>query len=90
VLVAGGVAGQLAQALANLGAALEAEGSSLGAVVKTTVFLIDMGEYVAMNEAYAAAFGDHLPARSAVGVAALPMGAAVEVEAWAYSPVTGA
>ena len=85
-LVPGGVAEQLVQALANLAAVLRAEGSSLDAVAKTTVFLTDMGDYAVMNEAYAAAFGDHLPARSAVAVTALPFGALVEVEAWAYVP----
>ncbi len=89
VLVGGGVADQLTQALANLAALLESEGSSLDAVAKTTVFLVDMGDYAAMNEAYASAFGDHLPARSAVAVTALPMGAAVEIEAWAYQPAAG-
>ncbi len=53
-------------------------------MVKTTVFVTDMAGYAAVNEAYAAFFGDHRPARSVVGVAALPMGAAVEVEVWAY------
>jgi 2-iminobutanoate/2-iminopropanoate deaminase len=52
--------------------------------VKTTVFLTDIGDYPAMNEAYIAAFGDHRPARSAVAVAALPLGACVEIEAWAW------
>ena len=85
-LVPGGVAEQLTQALANLAAVLRAEGSSLDAVTKTTVFLTDIGDYAAMNEAYAAAFGDHLPARSAVAVTALPFGALVEIEAWAYVP----
>ncbi|MGP8162310.1 MAG: RidA family protein [Acidimicrobiales bacterium] len=88
-LVAGGVAVQLSRALANLARLLEAEGSSLGAVAKTTVFLTDMGDYAAMNEAYSAAFGDHLPARSAVAVTALPLDALVEVEAWAYAPAAG-
>jgi len=85
-LVAGGVAEQLSRALANLGELLAAEGSSLDAVAKTTVFLTDMGDYAAMNEAYAAAFGDNLPARTTVAVKALPFGALVEVEAWAYLP----
>ncbi|HXZ83212.1 MAG TPA: RidA family protein [Acidimicrobiales bacterium] len=86
-LVAGGAAAEVTQALANLAGFLEAEGSSLAAVAKTTVFLADIGDYPAMNEAYAAAFGDHLPARSAVAVAALPFGALVEVEAWAWAPL---
>ena len=82
-LVLGGVRDQLRQALANLEALLAAEGASLADVVKTTVFLAHMDDYAAMNEAYAEAFGDHRPARSAVGVGALPLGALVEVEAWA-------
>jgi 2-iminobutanoate/2-iminopropanoate deaminase len=82
-LVDGGVVPQAQQALANLRGLLEGEGASLADVVKTTVFLTDMGDYAAMNEVYVAAFGDHRPARSAVAVAALPLGAAVEVEAWA-------
>ena len=63
---------------------LEAEGASLDDVVKTTVFLRHIGDYAAMNEAYIAAFGDHRPARSAVAVADLPLGALVEIEGWAY------
>ncbi len=86
VLVPGGARGQLTQALANLAGLLAEHGASLGHVVKTTVYLADIADYGAMNEAYVAAFGDHRPARSAVAVAGLPMGAAVEVEAWAYRP----
>jgi 2-iminobutanoate/2-iminopropanoate deaminase len=83
-LVAGGVQEQLRQAIANLAALLESEGASLRDVVKTTVFLRHLAtDYRAMNEVYVEAFGDHRPARSAVGVAALPLGALVEVEAWA-------
>ena len=82
-LVAGGLAGELAQALKNLEAQLASEGASLADVVKTTVFLRHMSDYAQMNEVYVAAFGDHRPARSAVGVAELPLGALVEVEAWA-------
>ena len=82
-LIDGDVAAQTAQALANVKALLESEGASLDDVVKTTVFLIDIDDWPAMNEAYVAAFGDHRPARSAIAVAALPLGAAVEVEAWA-------
>jgi 2-iminobutanoate/2-iminopropanoate deaminase len=74
---------QTTQALANLNALLAQEGATLADVVKTTVFLVDMNDYAAMNEAYMEAFGDHRPARSAVAVAALPIGARVEVEAWA-------
>lgn len=84
-LVDGGVREQTVQALANLRLLLEGEGASLSDVVKTTVFLTDMGDFAAMNEEYGAAFGDHRPARSAVAVAGLPRGALVEVEAWAHS-----
>jgi 2-iminobutanoate/2-iminopropanoate deaminase len=83
-LVAGGVRAELRRALANLAALLEGEGASLADVAKTTVFLVDIDDYAAMNETYVDVFGDHRPARSAVAVAALPVGARVEVEAWAY------
>ncbi|MGI8686050.1 MAG: RidA family protein [Acidimicrobiales bacterium] len=88
-VVAGGVRAQTVQALANLRALLECEGASLAAVVKTTVFLTDMADFAAMNAEYATAFGDHRPARSTVGVAALPLGAVVEVEAWAHDAGDG-
>ena len=61
-------------------------GSSLASVVKTTVFLVDMADFAAMNTVYADAFGDHRPARSTVAVAALPRGARVEIEAVAVLP----
>jgi 2-iminobutanoate/2-iminopropanoate deaminase len=83
-IVQGGVAAQLTQAIANLEDLLSANGASLSNIVKTTVFLIDMADFGVMNETYVAAFGDHRPARSAIGVAALPLGAAVEIEAWAW------
>lgn len=83
-LVEGGVAAELRQAVANLSTQLATMGASLTDVVKTTVFLVDMGDYAVMNEVYIDCFGDHRPARSAVGVAALPIGARVEVEAWAF------
>jgi 2-iminobutanoate/2-iminopropanoate deaminase len=83
-LVEGGVAAETTQAVANLAGLLESEGASLADIVKTTVFLTNMGDFAAMNEAYVAAFGDHRPARSTIGVAALPLaGAVVEIEAWA-------
>ncbi len=53
-------------------------------MVKTTVFLRHMNDYPEMNEVYVEGFGDHRPARSAIGVAELPLGALVEVEAWAF------
>jgi len=77
-----GIAAQAAQSLANLKAVLEAAGSSVDKVVKTTVFLSDIGDFAAMNEVYAAFFaGSDYPARSAFAVAALPKGAMVEIEA---------
>jgi 2-iminobutanoate/2-iminopropanoate deaminase len=86
-LVEGGVREQLTQAMTNVRTLLESEGATLADVVKTTVFLVDMGDYAAMNEVYVEAFdehaGGHRPARSAVAVAALPIGAQVEIEAWA-------
>jgi 2-iminobutanoate/2-iminopropanoate deaminase len=85
-LVPGGVAAETRQAIANMATLLEAEGASLGDVVKTTVFLRHMRDYSIMNEAYVAAFGAHRPARSAVAVAELPVVALVEIEAWAYAP----
>ena len=78
-----GVKAQTTQAIANIRTLLEGEGASLTDVLKTTVFLASIDDYGAMNEAYIAAFGDHRPARSAVAVAALPLGAEVEIEAWA-------
>src|SRR5919106_6110661 len=83
-LVPGGVQGELRQAIANLEAQLATEGATLDNVVKTTVFLRHMSDYAVMNKAYVAAFGDHRPARSAIGVAELPIGALVEVEGWAW------
>jgi|SRR5690348_230217 2-iminobutanoate/2-iminopropanoate deaminase len=77
---AGGIAEQTERVLANLRAVLEAAGTSLGRVVKTTVFLADMADFAAMNEVYARAFGEHRPARSTVAVAALPRGAKVEID----------
>jgi|TARA_B110000438_G_scaffold179004_1_gene171113 2-iminobutanoate/2-iminopropanoate deaminase len=80
-IVDGGVGAELAQALANLRTQVEANGATLDQVVKTTVFLTDMDHYTVMNEGYCDVFGDHRPARSAVAVAALPLGALIEVEA---------
>ena len=79
--VAGGVEAQAEQALKNLGAILEAAGSSYEKVLKTTVFLTDMGDFAAVNAVYARFFDRDCPARSAVEVGALPKGALVEVEA---------
>jgi 2-iminobutanoate/2-iminopropanoate deaminase len=83
-LVEGGVGEATKQCVANVRALVEQNGARLDQVVKTTVFLTDMTDYAAMNEAYMEAFGDHRPARSAVAVAALPLGAPVEIEAWVF------
>lgn len=83
-LVEGGLEAELRQALANMAALLEGVGSSMSDVVKTTVFLTDMDDYSDMNRVYVEVFGEHRPARSAVAVAALPIGATIEVEAWAH------
>ena len=83
-IVSGGVTGEMTQAMANLAAQLATQGATLADVVKTTVFLRHMSDYAPMNESYTAALGDHRPARSAIGVAELPLGALVEVEAWAW------
>jgi 2-iminobutanoate/2-iminopropanoate deaminase len=83
-LVDGGAPAQLAQALSNAARLLADNGATTDDVVKTTVFVTDMDEYAAVNQAYVGFFGEHRPARSMVGVAGLPMGAAVEVEVWAY------
>ena len=81
-----GVAGQTRQALANIAAVLGDCGATLSDVAKTTVFLVDMGDFPVMNEVYADAFAGHRPARSTIAVAALPLGARVEIEVWAHRP----
>lgn len=79
-LSTGDVREQTELVLSNLAAVLEEAGASLQSVVKTTVFLADMGAFAAMNEVYATRFGEHRPARAAVQAAALPRGCAVEIE----------
>lgn len=79
-VVAGGVPEQTDRVMQNLAAVLASAGSSLQKVVKTTVFLVDMGDFAAMNEVYARHFGEHRPARSTVAVAGLPRGVRVEIE----------
>ncbi|HXQ19295.1 MAG TPA: RidA family protein [Acidimicrobiales bacterium] len=88
-LVEGGTVPQLRQALANVRAVLESVGCDLSLVVKATLFLTDMADFAAANEVWVEAFGDHRPARTAVCVVSLPLGAAVEVEAWAWSGPPG-
>ena len=85
-LVPGGVAAETERAIQNLTAVLKAGGADLGLVVKTTVFLVDMAEFGAMNDVYARAFPDPKPARSTVAVKGLPRDARVEIEAWAILP----
>ena len=80
-LVEGGIEAQTAQVLDNLTAVLAAAGLTLRDVVKTTVFLVSMDDFPAMNEVYARSFDEDPPARSTIGVAALPKGARVEIEA---------
>ncbi|MBX3292799.1 MAG: RidA family protein [Acidobacteria bacterium] len=78
--VPGGIEEQTTQVLKNLSAVLDAAGSSIGNVVKTTVFLADMNDFAAMNEIYAGVFGDSKPARATVQAARLPRDARVEIE----------
>ena len=80
-LVDGGVAAQTAQAINNLEAVLAAAGKSLTDVVKVNVYLVDMKSFAEMNGVYAERFHAPYPARTTVAVAALPLGAAVEIEA---------
>ncbi|MBD8016760.1 MULTISPECIES: RidA family protein [Planococcus] len=79
-LVEGTIADQTHQVFSNLKAVLAEAGSSLGDVIKTTVFIKDMNDFAEMNEIYAAYFGDHKPARSTVEVARLPKDVKVEIE----------
>lgn len=80
-LVEGGVAAQATQAMKNMSAILEEAGSSIGSLVKTTVFLANFDDFAAVNEVYGQFLGDVLPARSAFEVSRLPLGAEVEIEA---------
>ena len=79
--ISGSIEEQTEQIFANLSAILEAAGTGLERLVKTTVFLADLGDFAAMNEIYARHVGASPPARSTVEVAALPSGAKVEIEA---------
>jgi 2-iminobutanoate/2-iminopropanoate deaminase len=80
-----GVEAQARQVLANIRAILADCGAVMTDVAKTTVFVTDIGDFGTVNAVYMKAFGDHRPARSTVQVAALPGGAQVEIEAWAYA-----
>lgn len=79
-MVGGDIGAQTERVMQNLGAVLEAAGASPRSVIKTTVFLQDMGDFTGMNEVYGRFFGDHHPARSTVQVARLPKDAKVEIE----------
>jgi 2-iminobutanoate/2-iminopropanoate deaminase len=89
-VLADGAEAQARQALANIAAVLGDCGVALTDVAKSLVFVTDLGDFAAINAIYGEAFGDHRPARSTVQVAALPAGAQVEVEVWAYAPSSGA
>ena len=84
-VVAGGVAEQTEQVFKNLKAVLESAGSGFDRVLKTSVFLVDMADFAAMNEVYGRYFGEHRPARSTVAVSGLPRGVRVEIDCVAVS-----
>ncbi len=84
-----GVEAQARQALVNVAGVLSDCGVSLTDVAKSLVFVTDLGDFASVNAVYAEAFGSHRPARSTVQVAALPAGAQVEIEMWAYHPRSG-
>ena len=81
VVAAGDIRGQTERVMRNLSAVLAAAGASLGAVVKTTIYLTDLQEFAAVNEVYGRYFPDQPPARATVQVAGLPRGVAVEIDA---------
>ena len=83
--IPGGIAEQTVQVLRNVSKVLEAAGTGLERVVRTTVFLADMNDFAAMNEVYASFFPDSPPARSTVQAAGLPRGARVEIDAIALA-----
>jgi len=85
-LVAGDFRAQAAQVLTNLDAVLRAAGASFAHVVRTTVYLVDLGDFSILNELYAERFSQPFPARVTVGVAALPKGARIEMDAIAVRP----
>ncbi len=89
-VVEGGIEAQAKQVLANLKAVLEAGGADFSTVVKTTVFLTDLGNFATVNALYAEAFGDTKPARSTIQVSALPKDSLVEIEAVALVKESGA
>jgi 2-iminobutanoate/2-iminopropanoate deaminase len=84
-----GVEAQARQALANVATVLGDCGATLAHVAKSLVFVTDLAQFPTVNAVYAEAFGEHRPARSTVQVAALPAGAEVEIEVWAYTGAGG-
>jgi len=84
-LVDGGVEAQARRAMENLSAVLEAAGSGIDRIVKTTIFVTDLGDFAAVNAVYGSFFAADPPARSTVQVAGLPAGAVVEIEAVALA-----
>ena len=84
--MADGIEAQTRQILANIGAVLGDCGASWADVAKTTIFLTDLGNFSTVNALYSEAIGPNRPARSTVGVAALPAGAVVEIECWVHRP----
>jgi 2-iminobutanoate/2-iminopropanoate deaminase len=87
-LPSGGVEAQTRQVLANIEAVLADCGATWADVAKVAIFLTDLGNFAAVNALYGAALGGHRPARTTIGVAALPAGAEVEIECWVYAPVS--
>jgi 2-iminobutanoate/2-iminopropanoate deaminase len=84
-VVGGGIEAQTEQAMKNISAVLEAAGSSLTNVLKASIFLVDFGDFPAMNEVYARFVGPDFPARATVQIAGLPSGALVEIEVLAHT-----
>ena len=85
-LVEGGIEAETAQVLANVSAVLGDVGAGWGDVARTTIFLTDLGNFATVNALYEGAIGPHRPARTTIGVAALPAGALVEIECWVHLP----
>ncbi len=85
-LVAGGIEAETNQVLANIAAVLSDVGAGWNDVARTTIFLTDLGNFATVNVLYEGAIGANRPARTTIGVAALPAGALVEIECWVYAP----
>jgi 2-iminobutanoate/2-iminopropanoate deaminase len=87
-LVEGGTEPEARQALANIAGVLADCGASWAHVAKIGIFLVDLGQFPAVNALYEHALGGHRPARTTVGVRALPAGASIEIECWVHAPAT--